>query len=39
LQIRVQGTGFGTESYNFALQNGSSTTISNSVNVFASFES
>jgi hypothetical protein len=39
LQIRVQGTGFGNELYIFVLQNGSSTTISNEVQVVASFES
>jgi hypothetical protein len=39
LQIRVAGNGFGTETYFFELQNGSSTTISNFVQVFANFES
>jgi len=39
LQIRVQGTGFGSELYIFALQNGSSTTISNEVQVVVNFES
>ena len=39
LQIRVTGTGFGPEVYTFVLQNGSSTTISNGVEVNASFES
>jgi len=39
LQIRVTGTGFGSgELYFFVLQNGSSTTISNEVQVVASFE-
>jgi hypothetical protein len=39
LQIRVQGNGFGSDTYFFELQNGSSTTISNFVQVVASFES
>ena len=39
LQFRVQGVGFGSELYRFALQNGSSTTISNEVQVVVNFES
>jgi len=40
LQFRVTGTGgFGSELYTFVLQNGSSTTISNGVQVVVTFES
>ena len=38
LEIRVQGTGYGNDLYIFVLKDGSSTTISNEVQVVASFE-
>jgi len=39
LRLRIAGVGYGTEIYKFALQNGSSTTISNEVQVVVNFES
>jgi hypothetical protein len=39
LRLRVAGIGFGSEIYKFVLQNGSSTTISNEVQIVVNFES